>query len=1071
MWMIRLAIRNAHLVAALVCMIAILGGLALTRIPIDILPVFKAPAVQVLTYYPGMSASAIEKTITNRIERWVNQAPGTRLVESRSVPGVSVVKVYFRDDIDPNVALTLTNSLALGALPNLPPNTLPPVALPFDATGTMPVGILTVTNHTMDDARQKDLARINVRNMLGAIPGSVAPVVVGGRDRSVMIYLDPEKMQARNFAPLDVVASLRRGNLMVSPGTAYFGAEQMLLDNNAMVERVEDLNDLPITLGSQSTVFLRDIGKAEDASSIQTSRVRIDGRNEVFVPIYRQQGSSSLSVVEGVRAHIPSMEAKLPSGTRLDLVMDQTVAVRSALGSLVLEGIIGAVLVTLMILLFLGEWRMTLIATLSIPLAMMGAIIGLYATGNTINSMTLGGLALAIGPLVDEAIVELENNHRNYHLGKSRIRAALDGCGEVMVPVLVAACTTFIVLVPLALLPGIGGFLFRPLTLAIGFAMLTSFVLSRTFVPMMCAKFLPDAHRAGGSQPVSKLDSGYSWSGWFERLSTHFQSRVAALNNRYVLTLDWCLENRRMTILGILTLFSLSLILLPGIGREFFPQVDAGQIVLHVRAPSNLRLDATEQRIIEVERFLNRIIPADERGSLVSEMGLNPDWSAAYTTNSGQQDTVIRLQLNEHRTRSAQEYASIIRGAFLATPEFADLRLDIDTGGMISTALNYGAAAPIEIAIEGGTVEQSLAVARQVRDRVAAVAGTADVRIHQRDDAPYLMLDVDRAKAAELGLSAEDVVLQVVVALNSSISVHRNFWIDAHSGNQYYVGVQYPENIDQRLADVLALPIKGTLQTTPVNLESVVKPRRTSGAVEINHTDLQRVTNVQVNIEGRDLGSVAADIVARLEGLVVPEGLRLSYKGEFERMNETFSQLAGGLGLAAVFVYLLQVMLFRSWVGPGVIILTVPLGFIGVLGMLFITGTSLNVQSLMGTIFLVGIAVNNGVLLVEFANRRRREGLDARAAIREAAMIRFRPILMTFLATVLALTPMAIGFGRGHEATIPLARAVVGGLFSSTGLTLFLVPVMYTLLLRRMSPMIDIDAEMQASPGSKEIVP
>ena len=427
MWLIRLSVRNPYVVAAFALVLAILGILSLTRIPVDILPVFKSPAVQVLTYYPGMPASSIEKTITNRIERWVNQAPGARLVESRSVPGVSVVKVYFRDDIDPNEALTLTNSLALGALPNLPPNTLPPVALPFDATGTMPVGILTVTNLSMDDARQKDIARINVRNMLGAIPGCIAPVVVGGRDRSVMIYLDPAKMEARNYAPMDVVAALRRGNLMVTPGTAYFGSEQVLLDSNAMVERVEDLNDLPITLGAQATVLLRDIGRAEDASAIQTSRVRIDDRNEVFVPVYRQRGSSSLSVVDGVRANIPGMEERLPKGTKLDLVMDQTVAVRSALGSLVFEGIVGAVLVSIMILLFLGDWRMTLIATMSIPLAVMGAIIGLYATGNTINAMTLGGLALAIGPLVDEAIVELENNHRNYHMGKSRIRAAIDG--------------------------------------------------------------------------------------------------------------------------------------------------------------------------------------------------------------------------------------------------------------------------------------------------------------------------------------------------------------------------------------------------------------------------------------------------------------------------------------------------------------------------------------------------------------------------------------------------------------------------------------------------------------------
>jgi len=423
MWLIKASLRNPYMVAAFVFIITILGSLALLNIPIDILPVFKAPAVQVLTYYPGMPASSIEKTITNRIERWVNQAPGAKLVESRSVPGVSVVKVYFRDDIDPNEALTLTNSLALGALPNLPPNTLPPVALPFDATGTLPVGILTVSNPFLDDARQKDVARIQVRNMLGAVPGCISPVVVGGRDRSVMVYLDPAKMEARNMAPLDVVAALRKGNLMVTPGTAYFGSDQLLLDSNAMAENVEDFNDFPLTFGGLSNVLLRDVGRAEDASAIQTSRVRIDDRNEVFVPIYRQRGSSSLKVVDGVRELIPSMEERLPKGTKLELVMDQTVIVRSALSSLVEEGISGAILISIMILLFLGNWRMTLIATLSIPLSLLGAVLGLYITGNTINAMTLAGLALAIGPLVDDAIVELENNHRNYQMGKSRVRA------------------------------------------------------------------------------------------------------------------------------------------------------------------------------------------------------------------------------------------------------------------------------------------------------------------------------------------------------------------------------------------------------------------------------------------------------------------------------------------------------------------------------------------------------------------------------------------------------------------------------------------------------------------------
>lgn len=1060
MWLIRASLRNPYLVAALVLAIMIVGSLCLASIPVDILPVFRAPAVQVLTYYPGMPASSVEKTITNRIERWVNQAPGARLVESRSVPGVSVVKIYFRDDINSNEALTLTNSLALGALPNLPPNTLPPVALPFDATGTLPVGILTVSNPHLNDALQKDVARINVRNMLGAIPGCISPVVVGGQDRTVLIYLDPNKMDARGLAPLDVVSALRKGNLMVTPGSAYFGPNQVLLDSNAMVENVEDLNNLPITLGARAGTLLRDIGRAEDSASIQTSRVRIDGRNEVYVPIYRQQGASSLSVANGVRNHIAHMEERLPTGTTLQLVMDQTVAIRAALNSLLEEGIIGAVLVSVMILLFLGNWRMTLIATLSIPLALLGAIIGLFATGNTINTMTLGGLALAIGPLVDDAIVELENNHRNYHMGKSRVRAALDGCAEVMIPVLVATCTTVIVLAPLAMMPGIGGFLFQPLTLAVGFAMLTSFLLSRTFVPMMCARFLPDEHRSGTATQAPHSGP----VGAITRLSQLFQDFIDRITKMYVRLLDWSLGRRGWVIAGVGFLFAASLVLGTGIGQEFFPQVDAGQITLSVRAPSNLRLDETEKRVGEIEDFLKSSIPAKERDMVVSEIGLNPDWSAAYTTNSGQQDAIIRVQLNESRTQTSQHYAIALRHMIEADPRFADLRISFDTGGMISTALNQGAASPIDIEIEGGTAEQSLTIAKTIRDRMATIYGAADVRVHQRSDASYLVIDIDRQKAATMGLTAEDVIQQVVVAMNSSVSINRNFWIDSKSGNQYFVGVQYPEQIDRTIEDLLSVPVKGASQPTSINLGSLVTLRRRQDAVEVNHSGLRRVANVLVNTENRDIAGIANDIRTRLTAIALPEGMHVSIKGEYSRMNESFRHLVQGLGLATILVYLLQVTLFRSWVGPFIIMFTVPLGFIGVLLMLYFTRTTINVQSLMGVIFLVGIAVNNGVLLVDFANKQAIQGMNLREAIRLAAATRFRPIVMTFLATVLALTPMAIGLGKGNEANVPLARAVVGGMLTSTCLTLFMVPILYTLLMHKPSLDNGIDAELADVP-------
>jgi multidrug efflux pump subunit AcrB len=920
--------------------------------------------------------------------------------------------------------------------------------------------------------------------MLGAVPGCVAPVVVGGKDRTILIYLDPQKLEARKLSPLDVVRALQKGNVMVTPGTAYFGSNQVLLDSNVMVEKVEELNDLPIKFESGESIYLRDIGRAEDSYAIQSSRVRINDRREVYVPIYRQQGASSLAVANGVRDHIKFMEERLPKGTKLELVMDQSVYVREAIWSLVEEGFIGAVLVAVMILIFLGNFRMTIIATLSIPLALLGAIIGLYVTGNTINAMTLGGLALAIGPLVDDAIVELENNHRNYHLGKSRIRAALDGCAEVMVPVMVATCTTVIVLAPLALMPGMGGFLFRPLALAVAFAMLTSFILSRTFVPMMCAKFLPDEHR-GQENGERKTEEGTrrsmgavleflaplslllsSLGSWFEKKHHRIEGFLHRLTRRYENLLAWALAHRRLVLSGVGVLFVGSLFLAFGIGQEFFPQVDAGQITLFVRSPSNLRLDESERRIIEVEKFLEANIPAGEREMVVSEIGLDPDWSAAYTANSGQQDAVIRVQLSERRQKSAQEYAIELRHRLHEEKRFDDLRISFDTGGMVSTALNYGASSPIDIEIDGGTAEQSLELAKKIRDRVASVRGAADVRVLQRRDAPYLIIDVDRVKAASVGLSAQDVILQVVAAMNSSVSISRNFWIDAKSGNQYFVGVQYPEDPNRKLEDVLNVVVTGTNQRNPVKLDSLVSLRRREDAVEINHASLRRVANVLVNTENRDIASVARNIEKRLKQIEVPEGMHVQLKGEFARMNESARHLLIGLALAAILVYLLQVALFRSWVGPFIIMFTVPLGLIGVLAMLFVTRTTLNVQSEMGMIFLVGIAVNNGVLLVEFANKQRKQGAPVYKAIRTAAAIRFRPILMTFLATFLDLVPMAIGMGKGSEANVPLARAVVGGLLTSTALTLFVVPIMYTLLMREGGKdESDIEAELADEPA------
>jgi len=659
--------------------------------------------------------------------------------------------------------------------------------------------------------------------------------------------------------------------------------------------------------------------------------------------------------------------------------------------------------------------------------------------------------------------------------------------------------------------------LFRPLALAVTFAMFSSFLLSRTFVPMMCAKFLPDEHAHGHGHGAPTPSS---WN-WFARFHHWFEGYLDRANQAYERQLHLLIRHRYKFLGFVGSLIVLAAFLFPHVRREFFPAVDAGQITVYFRAPSNFRLDATEKRVAEFERFIKSVIPPEDMEMVVSELGIDPDWSAAYTANSGQQDVIVRIQLKEERHKSAQEYAIEMRHKLAEDPRFNDIRVSFDTGGLVSNALNSGASSPIDIQVVGGSRQGCLELAKLIRNRVSMVKGVVDARVLQRLDAPYLFINVNRAKAAELGLSPADVINQAVAAMNSSISINRNFWVDAKTGNQYFVAVQYPEYPNMNLDDLLNVEARGTHQSTPIKLSEVASFVRRDGAVEINHDSLQRVYNVQVNLEGRDIGHVAAEIEEALQTLKTPpglrwetkvdqttgaeitklvkethngeapkagyhweigrdgtakqvkddkneyaitEGMRWQMRGEYERMNESFVNLAKGLAGAVVLVYLLQVALFRSWVGPFIIMFTVPLGLIGVVFMLWLTGTSLNVQSEMGAIFLVGIEVNTGVLMVSFADEQRRlHNLSAKDAIIKAATIRFRPILMTFFACFIDLIPMAIGLERGSEANVPLARAVIGGLLCSTLLSRFVLPVLYSMWVRDGAPPeIDFEAELAA---------
>ncbi|MBS0205516.1 MAG: efflux RND transporter permease subunit [Planctomycetes bacterium] len=1057
---IRFSLRNPIAITVTMLTLMILGGLSFRAIPIDILPVFNSPAVQVLTFYGGMPAISVEKDITNRMERWTGQAAGTKRQESRSIVGASIVRNYYHEGTDQAGALTQVNSLATAAIPALPPGTLPPVVLPFDPTSSVPACLVALDSKTQKESTLYDVGRYEVRNMVMGIQGAVAPVVYGGKLRAVMAYIDRDKMQARNLSPIDVMNALDDYNLFLPTGDAKFGTVDYALDSNSMYDFVEMMGDIPLKTEHGNAIYLRDVAKTKDASMIQTNIVRVDGLRQVYVPVYRQIGASTLSVVDQLKRDLPDMQARLTrDGIDLKVVMDQSVYVRNSIYALMQEGILGAVLCSLVILLFLGEWKMTLIAVMTIPLAVMSAGIGLYFTGNTLNVMTLAGLSLAIGPLVDSAIICLENTHRHLGMGTEPREAAFLGASEVALPELVASCCTLLVLAPLAFMPGLGAFLFRPMAMAVAFAMISAYLLSRTFVPVRCALWLR-SHHTGHHADHSRSALQRMFGAW--------EALIEACIRWYCRRLDWVMKRRLITVfVSVVILVGVVVSLVPIMRREFFPEVDAGAFEVYVRAPSGTRIEITEKSVEAVENAIREKIEHDLQ-LLVSEIGLVPDWSAAYTPNSGPMDAVIKVQLHEHRTHSAQEYVAMLREEFKKAPQLADLEFAFDAGGMIRGAMNEGKSTPINIRLRTKNLQKGRELAEAIHRKVTEIDGIVDARIIQRMDYPQYVIDVDRSKAADLGLTQSDIMRNVVAAFNSSIQFNKhNFWIDPVSGNQYFVGVQYSEDAIDSTETLLDIPLTSSRQRSPIPLRNVATLRRASVPTEVTHANIQPTVDLTMGVAVRDLGHVADDVTAVLNtfgevegpGLWRPydpadlsqhkllSGSKLELSGEYARMQETFSSLGIGLILASLLIYFLMAALFKSYVTPVVIMAAVPLGLVGVILMLYFTNTAINVQSLLGVIFMVGIVVSNTVLLVDFAtNLRESEGLSPTEAIQKAAGIRVRPVVMTAVAAFFALVPMALSIERGSEANAPLGRAVIGGLLAGLVTTLFVVPALYSLL-------------------------
>lgn len=1076
--LIRASLNNHYAVTVFVLTVIVLGILAASAIPIDILPPNKSPAVQVLTFYSGMPARSVENDITNRMERWTGQAAGTARQESRSIVGASIVRNFYRDDVDPNGALTQVNSLASAAIPNLPPGTLPPVILPFDPTGSTPVCIMALDSKSQPESILYDTGRYEVRNMIMGVPGSVAPVVYGGKVRAVMAYMDRARMQARNLSPLDLMAAIDNYNIFLPTGDAKFGKLDYALDSNSMYEFVDRMGEIPVKSENGKTIFLRDVATPKDANYIQTNIVRVNGRRQVYIPVFRQQGSSTLGVVDGLKSAVPDMKAKLTQpDIDLKVVMDQSVYVRSSMQSLVQEGVLGAILCSLVILLFLGEWRMTLIAALTIPVAVLAAMVCLYFTGNTINIMTLAGLSLAIGPLVDSAIICLENTHRHLGLGTKPREAAFLGASEMALPGLVACCCTLLVLAPLAFVPGLGKFLFLPMASGVAFAMIAAFLLSWTLVPTLCMLWLkphsPQHSEIHGPdyQHRSRHERGWRPLGLLARAFYFWESLLNRVISGYILLLERALKVRLVIVFSAVALL-VSVVLLLGtqLRREFFPEVDAGAFEMTVRASTGTRVEETERRVADVEAYVREMIGEEDLELIISEIGLVADWSAAYTPNAGPMDAVVKVQLKAHRHRSAQEHVHRLRTGLAATTRFSDLEFAFDAGGMVRSAMNEGKSTPLNIRVTGRNQEKAYQIADAIRREIRSVDGVVDCRILQRLDYPQYFVEVDQAKASDLGLTQAEVMKNLVAALNSSIQFNKkNFWIDPVSHNQYYVGVSYPESEIESIDTVLDVPITSSTQKRSIPLRNVATIRRMTVPAEVTHSNLQATIDLTMGVYGRDLGHVADDVsrvVAKFgqaagRGAWIPfdptavdqkkllGGSKIILSGEYSRMQDTFRNLGFGLILASLLVYFVMVALFKSYLTPLVILSAVPIGLVGVIVMLFLTKTALNVQSLLGVIFMVGIVVSNTVLLIDFAqNLRRAERLSPIRAIVKAASVRVRPVVMTAMAAFFALLPMAIGLERGSEANVPLGRAVIGGLLAGLVTTLFVVPCLYSLVVR-----------------------
>ena len=1041
MWIVRLALRRPYTFVVMSILLLILGPVSILRTPTDIFPNIDIPVVSVIWNYTGLSPEEMSNRIIYQYERVLTTTVNDiEHIESQSLNGIGIVKIFFHPGVQIGNAVAQVTAVSQTLLRQLPPGTTPPLVIQYNAS-SVPILQLALSGQGLSEQQLGDIGLNFVRTGLVSVPGAAIPYPYGGKQRQIQVDLDTNALQAKGLSPNDVVNAINLQNLILPAGTAKIGNYEYEVDMNGAPVKVAELNDLPIKDVGTSTIYVRDVANVRDGFPPQTNIVRVNGQRASLMTILKSGDVSTLDIISSVKSLLPSIAAGLPPTLKMDPLSDQSIFVKASITGVIREGLIAACLTGFMILVFLGSWRSTLIIAVSIPLSILTSIIVMSALGETINIMTLGGLALAVGILVDDATVEIENINRNIDQGKEIVQAILDGASQIAVPALVSTLSICIVFVPMFFLAGVARYLFVPLAEAVSFAMLASYILSRTIVPTMARYLLSDNTLLAEGQPQKKPHI-------FSRMQQRFEHGFEGLRDRYHGVLEICVRYNKLFAISFLAVCILSFALLPLLGQDFFPAVDTGEFKLHLRAPTGTRIEETAALCDHVEDAIRKEIPQNEIRSVIDNIGLpysgiNLSYSNSAPTGPGDADILVALT-KDHRPTA--EYEHDIR--LKLNQEFPGVTFYFLPADIVSQILNFGLPAPIDVQIVGQNLDGNRAFADQLLNKIKFVPGIVDLRIQQTFDQPKLHIEVDRTKAQQIGFSARDVATNVLISLSGSFQTTPNYWLDTRTGVSYSIAAQTPQYRVDSLQDLENIPVTGPGTRQNAIMASVASFSRGSEMAVVSHYNIKPVIDIFGAVQGRDLGGLAREIQPIIDKSKkdLPKGSQLIVRGQILTMNSSFSGLLWGLAFSIVLVYLLIVVNFQSWLDPFIILMALPGALAGIVWFLFITRTTVSVPALTGAIMCMGVATANSILVVSFSKERLEEGKTATEAALESGFTRFRPVLMTALAMIIGMLPMAIGLGEGGEQNAPLGRAVIGGLSFATFATLFFVPVVFSLI-------------------------